>query len=84
MAPWLEEGQKEGGREEGREVGGQEAPVGVGKRSGRSQRRQKSFLSSSTQLEMATLLMQALALIQNPATPELSPPKPMSTTFDLS
>lgn len=61
MAPWLEEGQRDGGREEGREVGRQEAPVGVGKRSGRSQQRQKS---SSTQLEMATLPMQALALIQ--------------------
>lgn len=36
-------GGTEGGREEGREVGKQEAPVGVGKRSGRSQQRQKSF-----------------------------------------
>lgn len=47
MVPWVEEGQSEGGREEGREVGRQEAPVGVGKRSGRSQQRQKSFRAAA-------------------------------------
>lgn len=64
MAPWLEEGQREGGREEGREVGRQEAPSGGWEEEWEEPTETEELQSSSTQLEMATLQMQALALIQ--------------------
>lgn len=64
MAPWLEEGQRDGGREEGGEVGRQEAPVGGWEEEWEEPTETEELPSSSTQLEMATLPMQALALIQ--------------------
>lgn len=65
MAPWLEEGQREGGRERGRQRGREAGgPSGGWEEEWEEPTETEALQSSSTQLEMATLLMQALALIQ--------------------
>lgn len=65
MAPWLEEGQREGGRERGRQRGREAGgPCGGWEEEWEEPTETEALQSSSTQLEMATLPMQALALIQ--------------------
>lgn len=65
MAPWLEEGQREGGRERGRQRGREAGgPSGGWEEEWEEPTETEALQSSSTQLEMATLPMQALALIQ--------------------